>query len=44
MSINEVRARMNLPAVEGGDEIIRPLNVGVVSDSPEPEVEEGSSE
>ncbi|HJE11348.1 MAG TPA: phage portal protein [Corynebacterium glutamicum] len=44
MSVNEGRARMNLPAVEGGDEIIRPLNVGVVSDSPEAEVEEGSSE
>lgn len=27
MTINEGRARQNLPAVEGGDELIRPLNV-----------------
>lgn len=33
MSLNEARHRMNLPSVAGGDEIIRPLNVGVVSDS-----------
>lgn len=27
MTINEGRARQNLPAVDGGDELIRPLNV-----------------
>lgn len=27
MTINEGRARQNLPAVEGGDDLIRPLNV-----------------
>lgn len=27
MTINEGRARQNLPAVEGGDALIRPLNV-----------------
>lgn len=27
MTTNEIRARMNLPPVEGGDELITPLNV-----------------
>lgn len=27
MTVNEARARMNLPAIEGGDALIKPLNV-----------------
>lgn len=33
MALNEARQRMNLPSVEGGDEIIRPLNVSTVSET-----------
>ncbi len=31
MSINEVRQLENLPAVEGGDELYRPLNMGLLN-------------
>lgn len=27
MTVNEARARMNLPAIEGGDQLVKPLNV-----------------
>ena len=42
MAVNEARTRMNLPAIEGGDEIIRPLNVDTItgSQSTEPGEEE----
>lgn len=33
MTINEGRARLNMPAVEGGDELIRPLNVTAPGDT-----------
>lgn len=37
MTANEGRARMNLPQVDGGDELMRPLNMGIVGeDPPEP--------
>src|SRR5690606_21056788 len=29
MTVNEIRARNNLPSVEGGDELVTPLNVTV---------------
>lgn len=32
MTVNEARAKQNLPAVEGGDELIRPLNVTAPGD------------
>jgi HK97 family phage portal protein len=32
MTINEFRARLNMPRVEGGDELIRPLNVTQAGD------------
>jgi HK97 family phage portal protein len=36
MARNEARARVNLPSVEGGDELITPLNV-TVGQAPEPD-------
>lgn len=53
MTVNEARAMNNMPAVDGGDELIRPLNVTTATESeegkppepeppePEPENEEG---
>lgn len=38
MAINEGRARLNLSSIEGGDELIRPLNVTVGDPAPEPVV------
>lgn len=32
LTVNEARARENLTAIEGGDDLIRPLNVGVAAD------------
>lgn len=32
LTVNEARARENLTAIEGGDDLIRPLNVGVATD------------
>lgn len=40
MTVNEGRSRENLPTVEGGDDLIRPLNVGVAGDSP-PDLDPG---
>ena len=37
MTVNEVRALENLPAVEGGDVIYRPLNMGVLGEEEEDE-------
>ena len=37
MTINEVRAMRNLPAVDGGDELIRPLNVTTAAADPDGE-------
>ncbi|WP_328700636.1 phage portal protein [Corynebacterium wankanglinii] len=38
MTINEVRAMRNLPAIEGGDDLIRPLNVTTATaDQSEPQ-------
>lgn len=35
-SINEVRRLDNLPAVDGGDEVLRPLNMGTTTDPTDP--------
>ena len=35
MTINEGRARLNMPAIDGGDDLIRPLNVTAAGD-PDP--------
>lgn len=32
MTVNEARAMNNMPALDGGDDLIRPLNVGTASD------------
>ena len=38
MTVNESRARMNLPAIEGGDVLARPMNTAFGDDTaPEPE-------
>lgn len=37
MTVNEARAMNNMPAVDGGEELIRPLNVGTASDGGEDE-------
>lgn len=37
LTVNEIRRRENLPEVEGGDELLRPLNMGVVGQDPEPD-------
>ena len=43
MTVNEARAMNNMTSIDGGDDLIRPLNVGVAGDSsgePNEEVEE----
>lgn len=44
MTVNEARAMRNMPAIEGGDELIRPLNTEAVSadepDAPDEDPEE----
>lgn len=35
MTVNEVRATQNLPAVDGGDVLVRPLNIGTALEEPE---------
>lgn len=40
MTRNEARARENLPALDGGDELIVPLNVGTPDGSPPPGTDE----
>lgn len=40
MTVNEARAQNNLPKVEGGDDLLRPLNLGTAEEEPEEEVEE----
>lgn len=37
LTVNEIRRRENLPPVEDGDELLRPLNMGVVGQDPEPD-------
>lgn len=37
LTVNEARARENLPTHPGGDELIRPLNVGVAGESDTPD-------
>lgn len=40
LTVNEARARENLPAIDGGGDLIRPLNVGISSDMPESELDD----
>lgn len=35
MTVNEARAQHNLPMIEGGDDLLRPLNLGTSTDSPD---------
>lgn len=37
MTVNEARAQNNLPKVDGGDELLRPLNLGTAADEEETE-------
>jgi HK97 family phage portal protein len=39
LTVNEARARQNLSPVDGGDELVRPLNMGTAEEDQEPEVE-----
>jgi HK97 family phage portal protein len=39
MTANEGRARLNLPNVSGGDELMQPLNMTVTTDAPPPPAE-----
>ena len=32
MTVNEARAQNNMTAIDGGDDLIRPLNVGTAGD------------
>lgn len=43
MTVNESRARMNLPAIEGGDVLARPMNTAF-GDDPAPEPEENPAD
>lgn len=40
MTVNEARSRENMPTIEGGDDLIRPLNVGTATDSDTDEPDE----
>lgn len=40
MTVNEARAQNNLPSVPGGDELLRPLNLGTANEEEEPPGEE----
>ena len=43
MTRNEARARLNLPAIDGGDELVTPLNV-LIGGQPSPSDADGSQE